>query len=46
MDSKIDFSQYSLNDLYSSVKSIDRDMYPERAKEIDALIQEKEKGIS
>jgi uncharacterized RDD family membrane protein YckC len=41
MDSKIDFSQYSLNDLYSSAKSIDRDMYPERAKEIDALIQEK-----
>jgi len=43
MDSKIDFSQYSLKDLYSSAKSIDRVMYPERAKEIDALIQEKEK---
>ena len=42
MDSKIDFSSYSLNDLYSSAESIDRDMYPERAKEIDDLIRQKE----
>lgn len=42
MDSKIDFSSYSLNDLYSSAKSIDRDVYPERAKEIDEIIRQKE----
>ena len=42
MDSKIDFSSYSLNDLYSSAESIDRDIYPERAKEIDDLIRKKE----
>jgi len=42
MDSKIDFSSYSLNDLYSSSESIDREKYPERAKEIDSLIRQKE----
>lgn len=42
MDSKIDFTSYSLNDLYSSAESIDRDIYPERAKEIDGLIHQKE----
>jgi uncharacterized RDD family membrane protein YckC len=42
MDSKIDFSSYSLNDLYSSAESIDRELYPERAKEIDSLIRQKE----
>jgi uncharacterized RDD family membrane protein YckC len=42
MDSKIDFSSYSLDDLYSSAESIDRDMYPERAKEIDDLIRKRE----
>lgn len=42
MDSKIDFSSYSLNDLYSSAELIDRDVYPERAAEIDSLIRQKE----
>jgi uncharacterized RDD family membrane protein YckC len=42
MNSKIDFSSYSLSELYSSAESIDRDMYPERAKEIDDLIRKKE----
>ncbi len=42
MDSKIDFSSYSLNDLYSSAESIDRNVYPERAEEIDKLIRQKE----
>lgn len=42
MGSKIDFSSYSLNELYSSAESIDRDVYPERAKEIDELIRQKE----
>lgn len=42
MDIKIDFSSYSLNDLYSSAASIDRDKYPDRAKEIDDLIAKKE----
>ncbi|RYV01677.1 RDD family protein [Shewanella sp. OPT22] len=42
MDHKIDFSSYSLEDLYSSAQSIDRDAYPERAKEIDELILKKE----
>ncbi len=42
MDSKIDFSLYSLSDLYCSAKSIDRDTYPERAKEIDEVIRQRE----
>ncbi|MEP1553281.1 MAG: RDD family protein [Paraglaciecola sp.] len=42
MGSKINFSSYSLNDLYSSAESIDRDMYPERAKEIEDLIRKRE----
>jgi len=41
MDSKIDFSSYSLNDLYQSGESIDREKYPEIAKEIDGLILQK-----
>jgi len=41
MDSKIDFSSYSLNDLYQSGESIEREKYPERAKEIDSLIRQK-----
>ncbi|BFM13500.1 hypothetical protein R50072_36530 [Simiduia litorea] len=43
MESEIDFSRYSLSDLYSSAESIDREKYPERAKTIDALIIEKER---
>ncbi|ESP94694.1 hypothetical protein [Pseudoalteromonas luteoviolacea] len=44
MARKIDFSTYSLNDLYLSARAIDRDKYPERAKEIDRLIAEKEES--
>ncbi|MCG7547477.1 hypothetical protein [Pseudoalteromonas sp. Of7M-16] len=44
MARKIDFSTYSLNDLYLSAQAIDRDKYPERAKEIDRLIAEKEES--
>jgi hypothetical protein len=42
---KVDFSSYSLNDLYSSAESVDRTKYPDRAKEIDDLILEKEQEI-
>ena len=42
MDSKINFAAYSLNELYSSAATIDRGTYPERAKEIDELILQKE----
>jgi len=38
---KIDFSLYSLDELYSSRDSIDREQFPDRAKEIDALIAER-----
>ena len=38
MDSKINFDNYTLEELYDSAQSIDRDMYPDRAKEIDELI--------
>jgi hypothetical protein len=41
---KVDFSSYSLNDLYSSAESVDRTKYPDRAKEIDDLIREREQG--
>lgn len=41
MDSNIDFSEYSLDDLYSSAEKIDREKYPDRAKEIDDLIAKK-----
>jgi uncharacterized RDD family membrane protein YckC len=42
MDSKIDFSSYSLEELYSSLEKIDKDIYPERAKQIEELIGLKE----
>jgi len=42
MDSNIDFSNYSLEELYSSAASIDRELYPERAKLIDDLILQKQ----
>ncbi|MBE0368948.1 RDD family protein [Pseudoalteromonas aurantia] len=38
MDSKINFNNYTLEELYDSAQSIDRDAYPDRAKEIDELI--------
>ena len=41
MESKIDFSTYSLEELNSSAQTIDREKYPERAKEIDDLINQK-----
>ena len=37
MDSEIDFSTYTLDELYSSARAIDRETYPDRAKEIDDL---------
>ena len=42
MDSNINFNDYTLDELYDSSKSIDRDLYPERAKEIDELIIERQ----
>lgn len=42
MESKIDFSSYTLDELHSSAKSIDRELYPERAQLIDDLIQQKQ----
>ncbi|WP_341206338.1 RDD family protein [uncultured Psychrosphaera sp.] len=42
MDSNIDFSNYTLHELQSSAKAIDRELYPERAKLIDELIQQKQ----
>ena len=41
MDSKIDFTLYTLEELESAAESIDSDEYPERAKEINRLIQER-----
>lgn len=42
MENEIDFSKYSLNDLYSSAESIDREQFPDRARMIDKLILQKE----
>mgnify|MGYP000069498637 FL=1 len=41
MDSKVNFSSYSLAELYESKEAIDSNKYPEKAKEIDRLIQDK-----
>jgi uncharacterized RDD family membrane protein YckC len=41
MDSKIDFSTYTLEELCSAAESIDSEKYPDRAEEIKRLIQEK-----
>jgi uncharacterized RDD family membrane protein YckC len=38
MDSRINFNNYTLGELYDSARSIDRNAYPDRAKEIDELI--------
>jgi len=43
MDAQIDYSKYSLEDLYSAAENVDREAYPERAKEIDDLIAQREK---
>ena len=40
MDSKIDFSSYTLEELHSAASAIDSEQYPERAEEINQLIQE------
>ncbi|MBT1451386.1 RDD family protein [Glaciecola sp. XM2] len=45
MDLKIDFSRYTLDELYDSSRNIDRDMYPERAREIDALIAQRQNEL-
>ncbi len=44
MDTPIDFSSYTLEQLYSSAEKIDREKHPERAAEIDKLISEKEQA--
>ena len=41
MDSKIDFTSYTLEELKSAAEFIDSDTYPERAEELNQLIQEK-----
>ena len=46
MDSNVDFSNYTLEELYSSAASLDRDLYPERAKLIDDLILQKQQDPS
>ncbi|MBQ4875691.1 hypothetical protein J8M21_00565 [Pseudoalteromonas luteoviolacea] len=43
MTRKIDFTTYSLDDLYLSAEAVDREKPPDIAKEIDRLILEKEK---
>ena len=45
MDSKINFSSYTLNELYDSSNSINRELYPDRAKEIDSLIIQKKQEL-
>ena len=40
MDSKIDFSTYTLEELYSTLEAIDGEKYPERAEEIARLIKQ------
>jgi uncharacterized RDD family membrane protein YckC len=41
MDSKIDFTSYTLEELHSAAETIDSEKYPERAEEINRLIQER-----
>ena len=41
MDSKIDFTSYTLEELNSAAETIDSEQYPERAEEINRLIQER-----
>lgn len=45
MELDVDFSKYSLDELYSVAESIDREAYPDRAREIDQHIAEKEKEL-
>jgi len=44
MDSKIDFTSYTLEELTSAASTIDKEKYPERAEEINRLIQERAVG--
>lgn len=44
MTTPIDFSTYSLEELYSAADKIDRETYPDRAAEIDRRILEKEQA--
>jgi uncharacterized RDD family membrane protein YckC len=46
MDSKIDFTSYTLEELESAAEFIDSDQYPGRAEEIDHLIKERSTGQS
>jgi uncharacterized RDD family membrane protein YckC len=41
MDSKIDFTSYTLEELISAASTIDNEKYPDRAEEINRLIQER-----
>ena len=45
MSSDIDYSDYSLDELYESVRSIDRDKFPDRASVLDELIKAKVEGM-
>lgn len=42
MSTEIDFSSYSLSELYASAESIDREKFPDKANEIDELIRKRE----
>jgi len=41
MDSKIDFTSYTTDELISAAGTIDKEKYPDRAEEINRLIQER-----
>lgn len=41
MDSKVDFTSYTLEELHSAAEAIDSDKYPERVEEINRLIEER-----
>jgi hypothetical protein len=39
---ELDYGSYSLDDLYDAQRNIDRNLYPERARRLDELIQRRE----
>ncbi len=40
------FKNYSLQELYDSLKTIDKDKWPDRVKEIKEIILEKERKLN
>lgn len=44
MDEKINYSNYTLEDLQSALAGIDREAYPERAEELAKLVAEREQS--